>query len=59
VDQDPEEPVAVVQARPLHAAPQDAELLAQDDVLEREAGTVRGERADEGQQVEEQPHAGG
>jgi hypothetical protein len=56
VDQDPEEAVAAVQARPLHAAPQDVELLAEDDVLEGEARPVRGERADESQQFEEEVH---
>jgi hypothetical protein len=59
VDHDPEEAVAVVEPRPLHAALEDVELLAEEDVLEGEACAVRRERAHERQQVEEEPHAGG
>ncbi len=56
VDQNPEEAVAVVKPRALHAAPQDVELLAQDEVLEGETRAVRAERAHE--QVEQQVHGG-
>jgi len=59
VDQDPEEAVAVVEPRPFHAAPEDVDLLPENDVLEGEAGAVGGERADGGEQIEEQAHGGG
>ena len=59
MDHDPEDAVAVVQPGPLHAAPQDVELLAEHEVLQGEARPVRGKGADQGQQIEKQSHGGG
>jgi hypothetical protein len=57
--QHPERAVAVLELRSRRIAPQHVELLTEGDVLEREACAVRGEGADEGQQIEEQVHAEG
>jgi len=56
---DPEGAVSVVEADALRAALEHKELLAEEEVLGREAGTVGGEGADELQQTEKEPHAGG
>jgi len=55
-DQDREEAVAVVEPHLLRAAHEDVDLLAEEGVLEGEARAVGRERADEGEQLEEQAH---
>jgi len=57
MDHDPEDAVAVLEPSALGAAFEDVDLLPENQVLHRKAGSVSGEGTDHGQQVHDELHA--